>query len=146
MVERGPEKAGVGGSIPSLATTAQPELIRRANVFARSAGFLTAAMKSPAVGGSIPSLATTITKSEFIGRASVFARSAGFLIAAMESPAVGGSIPSLATIQNLMKPGNVCKFRISAALSRNDAGGCVCTSNEGWILFRAIEKDADESP
>jgi hypothetical protein len=103
-------------------------------------------MESPAVGGSIPSLATTITKSEFIGRASVFARSAGFLIAAMESPAVGGSIPSLATIQNLMKPGNVCKFRISAALSRNDAGGCVCTSNEGWILFRAIEKDADESP
>jgi hypothetical protein len=73
---------------------------------------LTAAMESPAVGGSIPSLATTITKSEFIGRASVIARSAGFLTAAMESPAVGGSIPSLATIQNLMKPGNVCKFRI----------------------------------
>jgi hypothetical protein len=69
-----------------------------------------------------------------------------FLTAAMESPAVGGSIPSLATIQNLMKPGNVSKFRISAPLGQSDTEGCVCTSNEGWILFRAIEEDADESP
>ena len=66
VVERGPEKAGVGGSIPSLATTI-PLQIRefqgRALVLwflARSASVSHAALRKAGVGGSIPSLATMI--------------------------------------------------------------------------------------
>src|SRR6185312_11961074 len=59
VVERGPEKAGVGGSIPSLATTFQLRSDWAARSDRRLSG-LPAAMQRPLrVGGSIPSLATT---------------------------------------------------------------------------------------
>jgi hypothetical protein len=63
-LDRGPEKAGVGGSIPSLATTLLESLIfeSRARVFARRAMVWTAALRKAGVGGSIPSLATTFLK------------------------------------------------------------------------------------
>ena len=57
VVERGPEKAGVGGSIPSLATT--PSNLK---LLPRSIGVNPARgpEKAYCVGGSIPSLATTL--------------------------------------------------------------------------------------
>ena len=65
MVERGPEKAGVGGSIPSLATislNSNFDVFRAALWVLRAAQWNRhAALRKAGVGGSIPSLATTQT-------------------------------------------------------------------------------------
>ena len=70
VVERGPEKAGVGGSIPSLATTPSADFplfiskkesrLLAALVHLRASAVVwLAALKRRAVGGSIPSLGPT---------------------------------------------------------------------------------------
>jgi hypothetical protein len=59
VVERGPEKAGVGGSIPSLATTFDTALILQPRSLARSSETVGGPEEAFSVGGSIPSLATT---------------------------------------------------------------------------------------
>jgi hypothetical protein len=97
-----PEKAGVGGSIPSLATTFKPPAQSPAALsgnLREADQVMPAALKRPIVGGSIPSLATT-----FRSPAQSPAVLSGNLReahqvkpAALKRPVVGGSIPSLAT-------------------------------------------------
>ena len=105
MVERGPEKAGVGGSIPSLATIFTLHLSLRkgrAPLFERSSVVSPAALRKAGVGGSIPSLATIFPIPRPLvrkGRAPLSERSSVVSPAALRKAGVGGSIPSLATIQ-----------------------------------------------
>ena len=61
MVERGPEKAGVGGSIPSLATTlSELDTVCAALRLCAKRISVAAVLRKAGVGGSIPSLAATI--------------------------------------------------------------------------------------
>src|SRR3954465_5035553 len=79
MVERSPEKAGVGGSIPSLATISIPFKLRAAlkgeRVRAPDLSEQSARAKpwkkipeKAGIGGSIPSLATTLITLGFKSR------------------------------------------------------------------------------
>ncbi len=99
MVERGPEKAGVGGSIPSLATT-PIEVLRLGRRGALAQDFACRLRRPQDGSSSIPSLAATFPIPQPLvrkGRARAVERSSVVSLAALRKAGVGGSIPSRAT-------------------------------------------------